>query len=1002
MLRQRVRFITAGFALIFSQAGAFEKANQIESTPGILADQKPGIEVGYGEDGVTPIYFRTKLPALNQNGLAKLSGAASPQEREHADCRRFLAMVSRNLKGFRSESDFRIETGKREFNRSHFHVRQLAKGIPIFGAEGKVVLRANSEGIYLGRFRNAANSIPSPVPTISAKSAREVARKELGLSPEINAETPVDTEEVSQRERFPELVYFPTDSLSASPSLRLAWHLAVRANILELWEYLIDAQDGRVLLKFPDHCEAGATTATAPDLSGTARTFGTYQNAADSKYYLIDAARPMFNASRSRFPDQTVGTILTMDMNNTPQSRPVYNHITSTNNAWSNPTAVSAHYNATVAYEYYRKTFGRNSINGNGGNIRSFINVPGTDGRAMDNAFWNGNAMYYGNGRTSMKPLAGALDVAGHELTHGVVGATAALRYLGQSGALNESMADIFGAMIERLNWKLGEDIVKPAYFSTGAIRDLSNPNQGLKKGSSGWQPAHMNEYQTLPNTEAGDMGGVHVNSGITNRAFYLFATAVGKEKAEQVYYKALTQYLTASSQFTDMRLAVTTACQDLYGAGSVEEKAAAEAFSAVGIGAPPAVTPKVSTLALHSGLQFALLTRAGAGDGNTLYLMDSGLTNPKPLSRTPLFSRPSVTDDGSTAIFVSKDGRIMQLKTDAANPQESVLESNPVWEIAAISKDGKRYAALKKSHDSSVYVFEIGTGKSQRFPLYNPTNEGIRTGGVMYAGSLDWDNSGENVIYDAFNHLQGTGTSAIEYWDVGLMNVWDTTGKQFAAGDIRKPLGDLPDGASVGNPVFAKNSPDVVVYEYIDDITGLSIRTIDLETRKSGTLTTNTIIGFPSYDKRDASIAFTTLSGTDTVIAMMGLKADKITSGSAPRTVATGYKWPVLFARGNRLGNSTPLYSPMSEQALASGFRVHYQAGSRQLQVKFFLDQNTAVRLSAYAPDGKSLGRKSVLGLTGANTLVWPMENASAFGVRFFRLEAQGIQLQTRALMGD
>ncbi len=1001
MLRHWAGFTTTACFFVFSHVWGIDRKESLDSASDGLADFKMASEIGYGEDGETPIYFRAKLPAQTRNSLTKVSTSDSPQSQDSADCRRFLGLLTQNLKGFHSEGDFRIETKDRESHRSHFHVRQIKKGIPVFGAEGKVVLRPNSEGIYLGRFRKTAAIIPSSHPSLSILEVRKIASENLGLPTEGTSVVNMDNEEFTEKERNPELVYFPTDS-SASPSLRLAWHLAVRANILELWEYLIDANDGKILLKFPVHCEAGAATAAATDLLGKSRSMGTYQNAADSKYYLIDAGRPMFNATRSRFPDQTVGTILTMDMKNTPQSRPVYSHITSTNNQWADPVAVSAHYNATVSYEYYLKTFGRNSINGTGGNIRSFINVPGTDGRAMDNAFWNGNAMFYGNGRTSMKPLAGALDVAGHELTHGVVGATAGLRYIGQSGALNESMADIFGALIERLNWKIGEDIVKPAYFSTGAVRDLSNPNQGLKKGNSGWQPAHMNEYQTLPNTEAGDMGGVHVNSGITNRAFYLFATAVGKEKAEQVYYKALTEYLTASSQFVDMRLAVTTACQDLYGANSAEEKAAAEAFATVGIGAPAAVTPKVSTLALHTGLQFALITRAGVGDGNTLYLVDSGFTNPKPLSRTPLFSRPSVTDDGSTAIFVAKDGRIMQLKTDAANPQETVLEPNPVWEIAAISKDGKRYAALKKSHDSSLYVFEIGSGKSQRFQLYNPTNEGIRTGGVMYAGSLDWDISGENVIYDAFNQLRGTGTSTIEYWDVGLMNVWDTVGKQFAVGDIRKPLGDLPDGASVGNPVFAKNSPDVVVYEYIDDLSGLSIRTIDLETRKSGTLTTNTIIGFPSYDKRDGGVAFTTLAGTDTAIAWMGLKADKITSGSAPKTVVTGFKWPVLFARGGRIGPTSAMNPRLYEPASASGFRVNYQAGTRQWQVQFFLDRTATVRLSVYAPDGKTFVRKSVLGLSGLNSLVWPMENENNLGMRIFRLESQGAQLQTQAVMGN
>ena len=101
---------------------------------------------------------------------------------------------------------------------------------------------------------------------------------------------------------------------------------------------------------------------------------------------------------------------------------------------WSNKTAVSAHYNSSVAYEYYRTTHNRNSINGTGGNVVSIINVNNKNGTKMDNAYWNGEMMFYGNGNSAFLPLAGSLDVAGHEMTHGVVQNTANLEYQGQSG----------------------------------------------------------------------------------------------------------------------------------------------------------------------------------------------------------------------------------------------------------------------------------------------------------------------------------------------------------------------------------------------------------------------------------------------------------------------------------------------------------------------------------------------------------------------------------------
>lgn len=93
----------------------------------------------------------------------------------------------------------------------------------------------------------------------------------------------------------------------------------------------------------------------------------------------------------------------------------------------------------------------------------------------MGNAFWNGQAMFYGNGDNAFQPLAKGLDVAGHEMTHGVVEGTANLEYQGKSGALNQSFADIFGVMIDRDDWKIGEDVVKTSAFPSGALRSMGD-----------------------------------------------------------------------------------------------------------------------------------------------------------------------------------------------------------------------------------------------------------------------------------------------------------------------------------------------------------------------------------------------------------------------------------------------------------------------------------------------------------------------------------------------
>ncbi|HLP42579.1 MAG TPA: M4 family metallopeptidase, partial [Fibrobacteria bacterium] len=665
-------------------------------------------------------------------------------------------------------------------------------------------------------------------------------------------------------------------------------------------------------------------------------------------------------------------------------------------NVWRDPNAVSAHHNARISYEYFLKVHGRNSINGQGGTIRSYINVVEPNGQAMDNAYWNGNAMFYGNGRALLSPLAGGLDVGGHELTHGVIGATAALRYRGQSGAINESMADIFAVLIDRDDWTLGEDIVNKTYFPTGAMRSLANPTQGLPKTHMAWQPDHMDQYQNLPLTQAGDNGGVHINSGIPNHAFYKFAIEVGKEKAEKVYYRALTRYLGASSQFIDLRLAVTQSAKDLY--GQAEVTAAENAFAAVGIGAPGTIVPKVNALPVNPGPQSVLLTRAGRGDGNTLYVADSAFANARPLTRTAIGSRPSVSDDGSMALFVSRDGRIIRIRTDPAAPMETVVDANPVWSLAAISKDGKRWAAIRKTTDTAIHVGEFSGGPVRKFPLHDPAGRGVRT--AVEAGSLDWDHARENILFDVMHRMAGFGGSSIEYWTVGLLRVWDNDLNTFGDGQLQEPFGDLPDGASAGNPVFAKNSPDIVLYEYFDAGGAGSIKARDIETRRSGTITSTTMIGFPDFDKRDMGMAYTSGNGIDTVISWIPMAADKISPLSSAKVVATGFKWPVFFARGSR--GATPSPARIPAQASAPVLKAFRRPSSPTLTLEYVLPTASRVKLSLFGTDGRLQGSRTLLGSAGAHRTEWTPAGSDGPGLRFVRLEADGLVLRARVLIGN
>ena len=241
----------------------------------------------------------------------------------------------------------------------------------------------------------------------------------------------------------------------------------------------------------------------------------------------------------------------------------------------------NAHDFAGATYDYYWNTHRRDSYDNRGATLVSTANY----GRSYQNAFWNGEQTVYGD----YFPVK---DVVAHEWTHAVIEYSANLEYRWQSGALNESFADIFGAMVDRDDWLMGEDL--PPYILGGreAIRDLSNPPRF-------GQPDHTRHWvETCSDNE-----GVHTNGGITNKAYYNIATAIGKDKAERIFYRALTVYLRSNSSLEDARAAALQSAQDLYGANSAEYNAVRNGFNAVGLDGqwnpPPNDCTCAATLAL-------------------------------------------------------------------------------------------------------------------------------------------------------------------------------------------------------------------------------------------------------------------------------------------------------------------------------------------------------------------------------------------------------------------
>jgi Zn-dependent metalloprotease len=248
---------------------------------------------------------------------------------------------------------------------------------------------------------------------------------------------------------------------------------------------------------------------------------------------------------------------------------------------------------AGATYDFYLDIFNRNSVDDQGLELVSSVHFE-TD---YDNAFWNGAQMVYGDGDDQMFKRGGfteCLDVMAHELTHGVTQFTAGLRYRGQSGALNESFSDVLGSLVkqrslgqtaDQADWLIGEGIMGPQLPGV-ALRSLKAPGTAFQFDN---QPADMDHYVELPDDgdPRHDNGGVHINSGIPNHAFYLAATALGGnawEKAGRIWYTTLTTRLGEDSDFQAAADATVAVGGDLFGAGGAEEQAVRAAWQQVGI----------------------------------------------------------------------------------------------------------------------------------------------------------------------------------------------------------------------------------------------------------------------------------------------------------------------------------------------------------------------------------------------------------------------------------
>jgi len=461
-----------------------------------------------------------------------------------------IAFLEENKDMFKlSKAEYKIKNvQKDELGMSHYKTNQLSDGIPVYGSEA--IVHTNAEGDVYAVNNCIDNTVPNnswkSMIKINEKKAIEAAEASLGLDSDTQVYGTEPTAEAyiynNEGEWLP--VYYVT----------LRFMKPYAANM----EVFVNATTGDVI-KSKNNIQTIGTTGTGTGVLGDTKTINIDNQ--NGTYYLRDLTKEALIETDNANSGIYYPAPLISD--------------TDTNfNSEEQKAGVDAHYYAGITYDFYKNVLGRNSLDNAGTDIRCTVHYD----LNYNNAFWDGTQLVFGDGDgTIFAPLCGSLEIVAHEFTHGVTQNTCNLVYENQSGALNESMSDVFGHLVngDPTDWELGEDVWTPN-IQDDCMRSMSNPE--IRN-----QPAHMDDYVVMENTADGDWGGVHKNCGIPNKAFYLAATSINNdEHIAKIYYRALTTYITKRSTFADARTALEQAATDLYGASTAQK--IADAFAAVGI----------------------------------------------------------------------------------------------------------------------------------------------------------------------------------------------------------------------------------------------------------------------------------------------------------------------------------------------------------------------------------------------------------------------------------
>ncbi|CAN5401879.1 M4 family metallopeptidase [soil metagenome] len=462
---------------------------------------------------------------------------------------------------------------------THVRMTRTFHGLPVIG--GDLVVHQGRQQALTGISQTLKAPLSlSVTPTLGGAKALGTA-----LSP---AKATRSISRLRAADVAPRLV---VDAISAKP--RLAWEVVTLGRQADgtpsrLTSY-VDATSGKVIRR-----EEGIETTGGQGISLYSGTVPISVTQSGSSFTLTDAAHG--NAKTTDMQNKTDGIFCTAFgfgcSNGVAYTSPDNSF---GNGATSNreSAAVDAHYGGAMTFDYYKLVLGRNGIFGNGTGAPSRVHY----GSGYVNAFWDGTKMTYGDGDGSTYGPLVSLDVAGHEMSHGVTENTANLTYSGESGGLNEATSDIFGTMVEFY----ADNASDPGDYLIGEQFDATH--QGLRRMDN---PASDGSSYNCYASGIGN-ADVHYSSGLGNHFFYLLAegsgaktiggvahssptcngstvTGIGRDAAQKIWFRALTTYFTSGTTYAQARTATLHAAKDLSGAGSAQYNGVAAAWSAVSV----------------------------------------------------------------------------------------------------------------------------------------------------------------------------------------------------------------------------------------------------------------------------------------------------------------------------------------------------------------------------------------------------------------------------------